>query len=453
MWNIIPSLRPVVDALAPAFTAPSFATHCQLLIGWAMCLGRHTIRRVARSADPRKPPDESRRHGLDAPYNFFARSAWTPDGLACHLARLILTRVPIPGRLTLLVDDTLVHKRGEQVRGAGWFRDAVASTKKRVATARGHNWVVLAVAYTPPLCGAPVLAIPLSARLRQPGKGKPGCAALAREMLDEALGWFPGRAVTLVGDGAYACKEVLRDLPERVTFVGRMRGDAALYDPRVPKSPRGKRGRKATRGERLPSPREAAVKAGRKRKKVGPWSWSDAEAELYGSPRSLKVLTYDALWPRVAGERRLRVAVVRDRSKKLRDCYLFTTDLSIGGVAVAVAFARRWSIEVLFRSGKQVLDIGGPHQWCAGSVAKLAPWVWSVQGVVMVWYLTGGRELPEASGLRSRMGAWDSEWSLRHMLKVLREATLNETFDANSSNESELTEMVQTLKNWANLAA
>ena len=44
------------------------------------------------------------------------------------------------------------------VLGLGWWRDAVASTKKRVATASGHNWVVLAIAYTPSWSDAPDLA-------------------------------------------------------------------------------------------------------------------------------------------------------------------------------------------------------------------------------------------------------------------------------------------------------
>src|SRR5207245_608615 len=115
----------------------------------------------------------------------------------------------------------------------GWWRDAVASTKKRVATASGHNWVVLALAYTPPGCATPVLVLPLLARLHRPGEGQPSCPALAKEMLAEVLAWWPDRRLNLVGDGAYACKELLADLDGRVEFVGRLRGHAAVYDPRL----------------------------------------------------------------------------------------------------------------------------------------------------------------------------------------------------------------------------
>jgi hypothetical protein len=108
---------------------------------------------------------------------------------------------------------------------------------------------------------------------------------------------------------------------------------------------------------------------------------------------------------------------------------------------------------VLFRASKQVMDLESPQHWSQESVEKLAPWVWSMQSVVMVWYITAGYESAEAAELRARLGDWDSEWSLRHMIQVLRRAILNATIDPNSANEAELREMANTLKNWVNLAA
>src|SRR6516164_4635477 len=195
MWTMIGSLEPVVALLQPAFTQPSFASSCQLLLAWVMCLGQHTLRRVGETAHPQTPPDHSRRHGLDTFYNFFERSAWTPAGLAYRVGVLILTRLTFTGAITLLVDDTLAHKRGKSVWGLGWFRDAVASTQKRVATASGHNWVVLAVAVCLPGTGVPILALPLLARLHLPGKGQPTCPELARQMLAEVLAWSPAGAL------------------------------------------------------------------------------------------------------------------------------------------------------------------------------------------------------------------------------------------------------------------
>jgi len=453
MWTMIASLACLVEELRPAFTQPSYATTCELLLGWLMCLGKHTLLRVGHTAQPQVVPDYSQRHGLDGYSNYFARSAWTAKGLAYRVAVLVFTRLNLFGTITLLVDDTLAHKRGKSVWGLGWFRDACASTKKRVATAPGHNWVVLAVAICLPGTGIPILALPLVARLHRPGKGQPSCPELAKQMLAEVLEWFPGKRFTLVGDGAYACKELVKDLDARVTFVGRMRGDAAVYDPRVPAAKPGKPGPKATKGPKLPKPREAAQKADRKRSATGAWLWQAVEVCVYGCARCLKVVAYEALWPRVLGARAARIVVVRDPSREMQDCYLFTTDLAASDAWVITQFAWRWSIEVLFRASKQVLDIEAPQHFCQQSVEKLAPWVWSMQSVIMVWYVTAGQTLPEAQELRSRMGEWDSEWSLRHMIQVLRSATLNATINPNSANEAELRGMVETLKKWANLAA
>jgi Transposase DDE domain len=452
MWAMILSLEPFVEELRPAFTLPSFRTACDFFLAWVLCLGKHTLRRVAETTHPDVVPDHSRRHGLDGYYNFFERSAWGPQALAYRVALLVLTRLAAFGVVVLLVDDTLAHKRGKSVWGLGWWRDAVASTRKRVATASGHNWVVLAVAVCLP-GGGPVLALPLLARLHRPGPGQPSCPALARQMLDVVLGWFPERRFTLVGDGAYACKALLENLDGRVTFVGRVRGDAALYDRHVPRARPGKRGPKAKKGPRLPCPKEAAAKADRKRTAAGAWVWRAVEVLAYGQARALVAFGYEAVWPGVLGLRPVKVVVVRDPSGRMRDAYLFTTDLGASVEWVALMFGWRWSIEVLFRASKQVLEIEAPQHRSQEAVEKVAPWVWSMQSVIMVWYIRAGRALPEAEELRERMGEWDSEWSLRHMVQVLRRAILNATINPDSADEAQLREMTKTLKNWANLAA
>ena len=107
------------------------------------------------------------------------------------------------GLLYLVVDDTLLHKRGKHVYGLGWFRDAVASTAKRVATASGNHWVVMGLAICIPKTDI-ILCLPIHCKLHLPGKGQPSEATLAREMLLDVRSWFPDRQLVLVRDGAYA---------------------------------------------------------------------------------------------------------------------------------------------------------------------------------------------------------------------------------------------------------
>ena len=77
----------------------------------------------------------------------------------------------------------------------------------------------------------------------------------------------------------------------------------------------------------------------------------------------------------------------------MQDAYLFTTDRQARVEWVITQFAWRWSIEVLFRASKQVLQIEAPQHYCQQSVRKVAPWVWCMQSVIMVWYLTEGRSV------------------------------------------------------------
>jgi hypothetical protein len=210
---------------------------------------------------------------------------------------------------------------------------------------------------------------------------------------------------------------------------------------------------KPKKGPRLPSPRDAAKKADRKRAESGDWQWQAVEVTIYGTQRTLQAVSYVAVWPRVLGLVPIRIVVVRDVEGRMDDVYLFTTELGASLEWVIEQSSWRWSIEVLFRASKQVMQIEAPQHYCQESVEKVAPWVWSMQGVIMVRYLTEGQDLPQAQQMRQRMGPWDSGWSLRHVIQVLQRATLDATIQPNSASEPQLRQFIQTLQNWALLAA
>lgn len=458
MWIMLPCLHVILHDLSPVFSEASFITNSEVLLGWVMCLGTRTEYRVAQSFHADTETSRAERHPFDRFYNFFARSAWTVSDLARHVAALAVARLKVIGPLFLVIDDTLLHKRGRKVFGLGWFRDAVASTRTRVATASGNNWVVLALAVPIPMCPSRIFCIPLAMRLHLAGEDHPSCAALARQLLDEVLTWFADRDVILVADAAYACAPVLEGLPKRVEFVGRMRSDAAIYDPTPLPQPASKPGRKPQKGPRLPSPKAAAAKADEAAraasgKQEGQWQWQTVEALAYGVKRTLQVLACVVVWPHVLGTRQVRLVVVRDPEGKFEDTYLFTTMVEALPQWVIETFAKRWAIEQSFRDSKQVLDIEGPQHWCQQSIEKLAPWVWLMQSVILVWYVTEGHKCAEAKEVEALMGPWDSPTSLRHMLQVLRRATLNLSINSNSSDCNELRRWIASLKNLINAAA
>jgi len=327
MFTSIPSLDCVVQCLLPAFTEPSFRTHIEVLLGWVMCLGNRSEFGVFQAIQADMPLSRKERHPFDRFYNFFSRTAWTVHDLARQVAVAIVVALNPRDRLYLVVDDTLLHKRGKHVYGLGWFRDAVASTAKRVATASGNHWVVVGLAICIPGT-TKIYCLPIYAKLHLAGKNHPSEATLAKEMLQDLLGWFPERKLVFIGDGAYSTGNLLADLDPRVTYVGVMRADAAIYDPLVPKQSKSTRGRKATKGPRFPNPKEAVKKADGHRSGKGPWAWKTVKATCYGVTRKLQVLSFQAVWPEVRGLLPILVVLVRDPRGKFDDKYLFTTDVN-----------------------------------------------------------------------------------------------------------------------------
>jgi len=452
MFMMIESFESIVQALSPVFTQPSFRTHVEVLLGWIMCLGKRTEYGVFQTIEAQTPISRKQRHPFDRFYNFFSRSAWTVHDLAYHVAVAIVLGLNLKGPLYLVVDDTLLHKRGKHVYALGWFRDAVASTAKRVATASGNHWAVLGLAIR--ILGTQKIdGLPIRMKLHLPGEGQPSEATLAKEMLRDVLEWFPDRTFVLLGDGAYSAKNLLGDLDERVTHVGVMRSDAAIYDPVPPPQPASKRGPKPHKGARLASPKAAMKDADGNRSGTGPWAWQWVEATAYGVTRRLQVLSFQAVWPKVLGLRPILVVLVRDPQRKFKDTYLFTTDLTAERSWVIAAYARRWSIEVAFKASKQVMKIEAPQHWCRESIEKLSPWVWLMQSVIAFWYFTEGRQLPQAQAARKRFGAWDTEWSLAHMLRVLRAAILDQTITTTSATEADLVQLLTHLENYLSLPA
>jgi hypothetical protein len=452
MFTSIPSLDSVLQCLLPVFTQPSFQTHIEVLLGWVMCLSKRTEYGVFQTIQADTPVSRKERHPFDRFYNFFSRSAWMVCDLAHQVAVAVVVRLNPHGLLYLVVDDTLLHKRGKHVYGLGWFRDAVASTAKRVATASGNNWVVMGLAIRIPGTDK-IYCLPIHAMLHLAGKTHKSESTLAREMLQDVLEWFPDRKLILLGDGAYSTKNLLGDLDPRVTYVGVMRADAAIYDPMPPKQSKSRRGPKSHKGPRFPNPKEAMKKADRNRSGRGPWTWQTVKATAYGVTRKLRVVSFQAVWPEVFGLTPILVVLVRDPRGKLKDKYLFTTDLSADAAWVIEAFSRRWSIEVAFKASKQVMKIQAPQHWCQESVEKLSPWVWLMQSVISLWYFTDGRKLPAAQAARRRFGEWDTEWSLAHMLRILRTTILEATINPESATKADLYQLLDDLENYLNLAA
>lgn len=402
-----------LGACVTVFTQPSLLLFQTSVSAWVLCPGRRTVTRMIGVADPEGE------HAHDAYHRFLRGGAWTLAELWQVLVGLLVTRLAPTGVLHVDLDDTLFHKAGRKIEGAGVFRDPVRSTARNVVYALGLNVVVLTLRLTPPGGGEP-LGLPVNLRLYR--KGGPSHLALGAAMVRELATWLPDREFALTCDGAYAPLAGL-DLP-RTHVTSRMRRDAALYLPPPPRK-RGQRGRPQNQGRRLPSPEQMARRTTR--------GWVSTTLDVRGKTVE-RLLSRPVLWYHVCPRRLVLLVIVRDPLGKQPDDFFFTTDRSAAPAAVASEYAGRWSIEDTFRSVKQTLGGEDPQPWKAEGPERAAALSFWIYAAVWLWYLKVYGVKPSWSTV-----PWYPQKrtpSFADALAALRRTLWRERISANSSSGS-----------------
>jgi hypothetical protein len=345
--------------------ARTYALFRQLVEAWVLC----TTRRTLTGLLPFIPAAERRAH--DAYHYFFRRALWNPDLLFDVLLR-VLVRTQCPdGRLPLDLDDTLHHKTGRKVDGAGWWRDAVHSTGTRTVTAWGLNLVVLTLRITPPWGGMP-LGLPVRVRVHRKGGPTPGDLAVA--MLTSVAAAVPGCRLAVCADGFYAF--LAAQLPPAIPFTSRMRRDAVLHDE-LGYRPQGTRGRKPTKGPKLPKPPALAEEAGR----LHLFSLTTITRCQQQGERLVyaRRVWWDGVW--------VRLVIVRDPDGQEPDDYFFTTDLDACALDVPEHYWGRWSIELTFRDTKQLLGGQEPQSWAGWGPEQTAAFAYGLHTLIWTCFL------------------------------------------------------------------
>ena len=144
VWNSL------IAGFAPLFTAPTFLLFVEMISGWVLCPGRHTVTRIYQIAEP----EFKRSH--DEYHRFFPDAAWILPELWRHVAVTAVAFFSPTGLIPVDIDDTVFHKTGPKVDGAGWWRDAVRSTKTKVVHCFGLNLIILTFRVNPPWGGEPL---------------------------------------------------------------------------------------------------------------------------------------------------------------------------------------------------------------------------------------------------------------------------------------------------------
>jgi hypothetical protein len=384
MDQITPSLGVLLDLFANCFRYEVAATFRLQVTGWILCLGRRTISRVwettAGSATDSHYPA----------FRMYSEAVWNWDEV-CRilLLQLLVSFVP-GGRIWLVVDDTLCHKRGAKVAFGGIFLDAVMSSKKHKNFRFGTNWVTLGLIIELPFRTDRFFCVNILWRIAaKKDKNKPKDkdhrtkSQLAQKMVLQVASWLPGQQLMVLGDNAYIGKHMLLGLPDNVSVIGPIHWKGKLTEP-LPEDYEGKR----KKGEDLTTAKDAM--------EDDRWAWQDLVLHHPKGKKKVQVkVVGPCCWYKSAGTRPLQVVVVRDPDKIWRDEALLCSDLSLSAEEVIVGYMRRWSVEVAYCDGKQLLGFHDPMVWSANSVTRAHPMAWFVAAVVILWYTQTGQHQPQ----------------------------------------------------------
>ncbi len=373
-----PEATPLLLALAPVFTRPTFQRFTLLLAAAVLTTGRRTVANLLRTSGPLA-------HGHRTTFQrVFSAARWSGLALGRALAGFLLARFVPDGPVLLVGDDTVDGHKGKRVYGKARHRDPVRSTKSYIAWRYGHKWVVLAVLVHFP-CATRPWALPVLVDLyrsaeddrRRRRRHRTPAQVMAR-LLRLLLGWFPDRQFVFVGDQGYGTHELARFARrhhDRLTLVSKFHADANLYGPPPPYAGKG---RPRTKGAKLPQPQAVVAAAERRRLTVG---WYG------GGRRRVEVVRGVGHWYK-AGKALVPLCwvFVHDRSGTHRDEYFFSTDATLSPAAVIGYYTGRWNIETTFQEARAHLGLETTRGWCPETVLRAAPCLFGLYSVVAVLY-------------------------------------------------------------------
>jgi hypothetical protein len=392
----------MIQVLAPF--APLFSRrvwpHVQLLLAGAILApGKRTVASALRAVGLEEEPRFCRYHRV------LSRAKWSSAEVSRLLLELLVKAFVHRGPLVLGVDETLERRRGKKIAAKGIYRDPARSSHSHFVKTSGLRWVcVMLLAPVPWACR--VWALPFLSTLapseryaKEQGKRHKPLTEWAWQLLLLVRHWQPEREIVAVADGGYASLKLLdrcRRLTNPITFITRLRLDAALYEPTPPRKP-GQKGRPRLKGERLPNLSVVAEDPATVWMPLAVTNWYG------GRRRTVEVVSKTAVWystglPAVP----LRWVLIRDPEEEFETQALLCTDLAAEPGRIVSWFVRRWQMETTFQEVRQRLGFESQRHWSERAIQRTAPTLLAVFSLVTLF---AHQPMAQGSGI-VRQTAW-----------------------------------------------
>jgi hypothetical protein len=308
-----------------------------------------------------------------AAYRLFERQRFDTEALFVPARREVIRRLRDED-LVVVMDDTLVRKRGKKIPGTGWKRDplgppfctnfvwgqrflqisAALPDTDTIGRARG---IPIDITHAPS---------PVKPRRTAPKESWDDYRILQQTMKVSAVGLQRlvrlrqqldhTRRLIVSVDGGFTNRTIFRDLPEDTIAIGRIRKDAKLY---YPPETACRRGRQRWYGTSLQTPEEI--------RKDEAFPWQTVKAFAAGTTHSFEVKTVGPVRWVGTGPANARLVVIKPlayRPKKgarllyREPVYLLCTDCSLPLEKLLQSYLWRWEVELNFRDEKTVIGVG-----------------------------------------------------------------------------------------------
>lgn len=365
------------------------------MYGGLTCQGRHTVTGML-SASGKQFKDWS------SAYRLFSKQRIDIHKIMNLIQLNVIQEADCLPYVVAHMDDTVIKKTGKRIPGTAWRRDPLGPPFQ-TNLIWGQRFIQVSLALPRNGQIGQSRAIPVdfhhcpsvvrpgksaekeqwqaykeekkTAKLSRQGADR---IALIRKTLDSQ--GYKNKELVVGVDGSYTNKEVLKNLPQGTTIIGRIRKDTKLYT--LPSSQSGA-GRKLVYGDQLPTPEQI--------RQSDQYPWQQVEAWAAGKRHhfDIKVVS-DVRW-RSAGKQDLVLIIIRPLGYRLsknsrvlyrEPAYLICTETNISIQNILQAYLWRWEIEVDFREEKTLLGCGQAQVRNPKSAESLPAFVAAMYGLL-----------------------------------------------------------------------
>ena len=367
MLNLPTIIIDLLNPFAPCFYGVTTWMKAQtLLIGIILTPGKRVVSEALRVMGLSQSRDFAQYHQV------LNRAIWSPLDLAHILLKLLVkTFVPTDGDVVFGIDPTIERRWGRKIAARGIYRDALRSSDSHFVKRSGLRWISLML--LTPVCWAqriwalPVMTVlsPSERYYQERGRNPQTMLERSCQMLRLLRRWLPERTLVVVGDSAYAALDFLSHMQDlKMTFVTRLRMDAALYQPAPPYSGKG---RPRKKGQRLPTLAQVLQHPDT--------VWTTLSLAWYdGQVRDMQITSACAVWFHF-GKTPLpmRWVLVRDPQGDYDPVALLCTDDTCTPLSILTWLVQRWQLEVTFEEARRHLGVETQRQWSDKAIARTTP--------------------------------------------------------------------------------